>query len=82
MSRIFQSYGNCMFSLLKNRQASFHSSCTILRSYKQSYEEGSSLFLCIYNLFIYLTVPDLSCSRWDLQSSLEHAGLFIVACEI
>ena len=81
MSRIVQSYGNYMFSLLKNRQASFHSSCTVLHSCKQCYE-GSSLVLYRYYLFIYLTVPGLSCSRWDLQSSLEQAGLFTVACEI
>ena len=39
-------------------------------------------YIYIVYLFIYLTMPGLSCSRWDLQSSLEHAGLFIVACEI
>ena len=30
-------------------------------------------------IFIYLTVPGLSCSTWDLQSSLWHLKSLVVA---
>ena len=33
-------------------------------------------------LFIYLAVPGLSCSTWDLRVSLWHVGYLAVACEL
>jgi len=41
-------------------------------------EEGFILFL----IFMYLAVPGLSCSTWDLQSSLWHLESLVVACGI
>ena len=32
--------------------------------------------------FMYLAVLGLSCSMWDLQSSFQHTGSLVVACEI
>ena len=31
---------------------------------------------------IYLAVPGLSCTMWDLQSSLRHARSLVLACEL
>ena len=29
-----------------------------------------------FKIFIYLATPGLNCSMWDLQSSLQHTGIF------
>ena len=33
-------------------------------------------------LLIYLALPGLSCSTWDLSSSLWHAGFLVAACDL
>ena len=33
-------------------------------------------------IFIYLTVPGLSSSMWDLKLSLQHTGSLVVTCGI
>ena len=39
-------------------------------------------FIIIFEVVIYLTVPGLSSSLWDLHSSLRHAGSLDVAFKL
>lgn len=51
----------------------------------QRYELKLTLFYffkCLFYLLIYLAVPGLSCSTWDFQSSLQHSGALVAACEL
>ena len=41
-----------------------------------------SFFKKKYFVFIYLTVPGLSCGTWDLRFSLRHAGSLVASCRI
>ena len=43
-----------------------------------------TLYHCFFKVFIlfYPSAPGLSCSTWDLRSSLQHAGSLAVACGI
>ena len=44
---------------------------------------GLSIFLkCLFNVLIYLTALGPSCSTWDFQSALRHAGSLAVACKL
>ena len=62
-------------SLLKLIHVGFLSLVTIGIFYIQFF------FFNIY-VSLYLAVPGLSCSTWDLQSSLWHLGSLVVAFEL